>query len=96
MECLPGDPLQLAPLKWLLKVGLSFPFNLSSIHPKLVSLVDMPVALSGEIDESNIKLFGKWSYDGVKCNDISLVVCIITFVGRNLDINVPCILIGLC
>jgi hypothetical protein len=36
----------------------------------------MPVALSGEIDESSIKLFGKWSYDGVKCNDISLEVSI--------------------
>lgn len=24
------------------------------------------------MDSVNIKLFGKWSYDGVKCNDISL------------------------
>lgn len=32
----------------------------------------MPVAYSNEVDESNIKLYGKWSFDGVKCNDISL------------------------
>lgn len=34
----------------------------------------MPVAYTGEVDESNIKLFGKWSFDGVKCSDISLEV----------------------
>ena len=39
---------------------------------------EMPVAYTGEVDESNIKLFGKWSFDGVKCSDISLEVRLTT------------------
>jgi len=30
--------------------------------------------MTAEIEQHQVKLFGKWSYEGVECKDVSLVV----------------------
>src|SRR4051812_41707305 len=45
--------------------GIIVPLSIHLNHP----LVDI------QADDSIIKLYGKWTYEGVKCQDLALKVC---------------------